>query len=131
MNLDDPDALELVQHDQLVAELRWYAAELRKANERLETAKRTAWVTAPVEAATIAAGDVIVSTDGTLRMVQWASQEDGHDAPPGMRKILTQHGIYAGESFHVRPDRQIPVLRRPTADALDILGRQLGAQPIT
>lgn len=101
-------------------------ARLEELEQRLNTARRTAWVAVPVEAATIAAGDTIVAKNGELRNVQWVSPVG--PLLDGKLKVMTQSGIYAATSVDVRPDYLVPVLRRPTADALDILMRQLGAQ---
>jgi multidrug efflux pump subunit AcrA (membrane-fusion protein) len=88
---------------------------------RLNTARRTAWVAVKVEATTVTIGDVVVASDGVLMEVT------GADPVPGTTKIrLTFAGRDGGWSMP--GDYPVPVLRRPTADALDILTRQLGAQ---
>jgi hypothetical protein len=100
-------------------------ARLEALETRLNTARRTAWVAVPVEAETIAPGDVIVAKDGTLLPVA----ESGMDGDRWRIDILGQHVPGSiGDGIRMAPDRQVPVLRRPTADALDILTRQLGAQ---
>jgi hypothetical protein len=70
----------------------------------------SAMVPMPTPARLVQAGDVIRQRDGRLVMVQWASQEDGHDAAPGMRKILTQFGIYAANALEVPAEYPVPVL---------------------
>lgn len=71
---------------------------------------RSAYVAHTVPARTVCEGDVIRQRDGRLVMVQWASQADGHDAAPGHRKILVQHGIYAATALEVPADYPVPVL---------------------
>jgi hypothetical protein len=71
---------------------------------------RSAYVPHPVPARLVRAGDVVRQRDGQLVMVQWSSQEDGHDAAPGHRKILVQFGIYAANALEVPADYPVPVL---------------------
>lgn len=91
--------------------------------ERLNTARRTAWVAVPVEAELVDEGDLIVQKDGALvRVLERYQPADG-----ALVELIVESGP-SRATFHVPPDRPVPVLRRPTADALDILTRQLGAQ---
>jgi hypothetical protein len=95
---------------------------------RLNTARRTAWVAVPVEWQTVNVGDVIVGKDGTLMPVLDASgpEDDGvfpGEEPAWRLQVPPERWLKTTD-----PARQVPVLRRPTADALDILTRQLGAQ---
>jgi hypothetical protein len=80
-----------------------------------------------VEAETIAPGDVIVAKDGVL----WSVTDVAHPEVPseaGTVTIAARSGDRAPMTWPVPLARPVPVLRRPTADALDILTRQLGAQ---
>jgi hypothetical protein len=101
--------------------IRERVAELEK---RLNTARRTAWVAAPIAWRLVGPGDVIVGKTGHLLKVvtverggPWKLHIYGHR--PEVWPIQTSD-----------PDTPVPVLRRPTADALDILARQLGAQEL-
>jgi hypothetical protein len=103
-------------------------AGVEQLEQRLNTARRSAWVAVPVEAGTVAEGDLVVQKDGTLTRVLEviASAPDGWDRP-GHVILSLEHGS-SRKDFTLPIDRPVPVLRRPTADALDILTRQLGAQ---
>jgi hypothetical protein len=98
-------------------------ARVEELETRLNTARRTAWVAVPVEWRTVAPGDVIVAKDGTLLQVQ--------DGPPSTDSFDVSDGGMVRTLRSTDPERPVPVLRRPTADALDILTRQLGAQVTT
>lgn len=102
-------------------------ARVEALETRLNTARRTAWVAVPVEAETIAPGDVIVAKDGVL----WSVTDVAFPEVPseaGTVTIAARSGDRAPMTWPVPFARPVPVLRRPTADALDILTRQLGAQ---
>lgn len=111
-----------------IAHLRLEKGDLEEERDRalarLETAKASAWVAVPVPWRLVHAGDVIVGKTGHLLKVvgvetggPWKLHIHGHR--PDVWPIQTDD-----------PDREVPVLRRPTADALDILTRQLGAQAV-
>jgi len=109
------------------AERVHYRTRAERAEQRLATAQRTAWVAVAVEWSTVAAGDVIEAKNGTLMLIQGKSRDiDREDAPADLVTWDVDHGPRTLRSND--PDKPVPVLRRPTADALDILSRQLGAQ---
>jgi hypothetical protein len=91
---------------------------------RLSTARRTAWVAVPIAWSEVMPGDTIVAKDGTLMPV--LAVDHATIDPPTTRISVPGRVM---ESLDQR--RPVPVLRRPTADALDILTRQLGAQATT
>lgn len=102
-----------------VAELR---ARVEELETRLNTARRTAWVAVPIAWSEVMPGDVIVAKDGALLAVTDTETDQGElwiRYATGSSSLLIKSR---------NPDRPVPVLRRPTADALDILTRQLGAQ---
>jgi hypothetical protein len=101
-------------------------ARVEELETRLNTARRTAWVAVPVEAETITPGDVIVAKDGALWSVRSVNPSIG--AGDATVTIGAVAGDRAPMTWPVPIARPVPVLRRPTADALDILSRQLGAQ---
>jgi hypothetical protein len=99
--------------------------DLATARERLALAQRVAWVTTPIAWHLVMPGDVVVGKAGELLHVTGAG-------PDGDRWRLDLTEQYWARTIHsTDPDRPVPVLRRPTADALDILARQLGATPTT
>jgi hypothetical protein len=103
---------------ELIALIR---ARVEELEQRLNTARRSAWVAVPVEWHLVDVGDVIVGKDGALLQVidrgdgTWLEISDGTGD-----RVIRAPGT--------NRDHPVPVLRRPTADALDILTRQLGAQ---
>jgi hypothetical protein len=94
---------------------------LEELETRLNTARRTAWVAVPIAWSEVAPGDTIVAKDGTLLAV--LAVDHATIDPPTTR--ISVPGRVMESPDQRRP---VPVLRRPTADALDILTRQLGAQ---
>lgn len=109
--------------------IRERVAELEK---RLNTARRTAWVAVPIAAELVAPGDVIVAKDGTLWSVTGVGDRHVPDGPGDATVTISAvAGDRAPMTWPVPTGRDVPVLKRPTADALDILARQLGAQEIT
>jgi hypothetical protein len=109
-----PDAPPEVQAAARVVEER-----VEELETRLNTARRTAWVAVPIAAWEVADGDTIVTKDGALLRVR--ANERAH-------LTITRLTVDDDRVLSMAPDRPVPVLRRPTADALDILARQLGAQ---
>jgi hypothetical protein len=101
-------------------------ARVEELETRLNTARRTAWVAVPVEAETVGRGDIVVRTDGTLALV--IDAEHFSETTKPVRLEMEAGPDFGRQVFRLERDRPVPVLRRPTADALDILTRQLGAQ---
>jgi hypothetical protein len=113
-----------------LAALAAVRAGVEELETRLNTARRTAWVAVPIAWSEVMTGDVIVGKDGTLMPVLDTSgpEDDGvfpGEAPAWRLQVPPERWLKTED-----PDRPVPVLRRPTADALDILTRQLGAQVI-
>jgi hypothetical protein len=99
-------------------------ARAERAEERLELARRTAWVSAPVPWRLVMVGDTIVSKTGHLLKVVDADK----DGPVWRLRVQGEDR----DSWPIQtrdPDKPVPVLRRPTHDALKILADQLGARP--
>lgn len=116
-----PGTAEVIDAAQVVLDR---VAELE---QRLNTARRTAWVAVPVEAETVGEGDLIEQKDGTLVRVLDAEHFSAEQNPV---RLTVEFGP-TRKTFAMPKDHLVPVLRRPTADALDILTRQLGAQATT
>jgi hypothetical protein len=112
-----PDAPPEVQ-----AAARAVEERVEELETRLSTARRTAWVAVPIAWSEVMPGDTIVAKDGTLLAVTDTETDQGEH---WIRYVAGSSSLLIKSRD---PDRPVPVLRRPTADALDILTRQLGAQ---
>lgn len=101
---------------------------LKELETRLNTARRTAWVAVPIAAELVRGGDVVVAKDGRLMPVVDTEHLNGGQV--GLKLVERSDGDLDMPWRRMPGDREVPVLKRPTADALDILTRQLGAQVV-
>ena len=97
-------------------------ARVEELEQRLNMARRTAWAAVPIAWREVMVGDVIVGKDGALLAVVDTETDQGEY---WIRYVTGSSSLLISTRD---PDKPVPVLRRPTVDALDVLARQLGAQ---
>ncbi len=121
--------MEAVYMEALERRVAALEQENEELKQRLDTARKTAWMAVPIAAHLVMEGDLVAQKDGTLARVLEA-EHSMPDAPRGEGYVTLQLESGGTRRNHrLRADRPVPVLRRPTEDALRILTDGVGAQP--